>query len=310
MSGLGLMVEQIQQYNHDALGADGWEVSAHSNSAPDHEPVQGRQLTDADFALMQSAQAFNDTRGRFYAEFQRRIGTLNCGHIAFPIILGVNSPQWTDEQLARLKADNAEGVTINGKHYTGYEATQKQRQYEQQIRELQRKIITAQESGDDKRHQELAARRVNALQQYSAFGKEAGLRTKEARLHTVGWGRSQASKARWATKRAEATDGDKTLLQSQGTRGIMVVGRTTQTAAPNAITQTTTKRGGVSRNYYDNDGQWVRQITNHNHGNAKEHPYGTKGEHAHDIVWKDGEIFDRTTRDLTGREREEDADIL
>ena len=30
MGGLGLMQEQIAQMNHDQLGADGWEISAHA----------------------------------------------------------------------------------------------------------------------------------------------------------------------------------------------------------------------------------------------------------------------------------------
>ena len=64
----------------------------------------------------------------------RRIGTLNCGHSAFPIILGVSEPTYTDEQLEEFKRQNAEGVTYQGKHYTTYEATQKQRQIERAIR--------------------------------------------------------------------------------------------------------------------------------------------------------------------------------
>ena len=74
MGGLGLMQEQISQRTHDDLGADGWEIDAHSNSAPDHEPIQGHQYSDADYAALNNSLI-------------RRIGTLNCGH---PIILGVS----------------------------------------------------------------------------------------------------------------------------------------------------------------------------------------------------------------------------
>ena len=41
MGGLGLMQEQISKQNHDDFGCDGWEISAHAASAPDHEPIQG-----------------------------------------------------------------------------------------------------------------------------------------------------------------------------------------------------------------------------------------------------------------------------
>ena len=69
MGGLGLMTEQISQQNHDALGCNGWEISAHANSAPDHEPIQGLQYSDAAYEELNNSLV-------------RRIGTLNCGHVA------------------------------------------------------------------------------------------------------------------------------------------------------------------------------------------------------------------------------------
>lgn len=111
LGGLGLMQEKISHVVHDDLGCNGWEITAHANSAPDHEPIQGKQYPDAEY------QALNDS-------LVRRIGTLNCGHAAFPIILGVNRPQYTHEELEKLRADNEKGVTVEGVHYTGYQATQ------------------------------------------------------------------------------------------------------------------------------------------------------------------------------------------
>ena len=46
MGGLGLMQEKIIQETHDQLGCNGWEITAHANSAPDHEPIQGKQYSD------------------------------------------------------------------------------------------------------------------------------------------------------------------------------------------------------------------------------------------------------------------------
>lgn len=121
MGGMGLLVEQVTQQNHDALGCNGWEISAHANSAPDHEPIQGRQYSDAEFQ-------------RLNGNLARRIGTLNCGHVAFPILLGINSPQYTDAELEAFRQDNARGVTYEGRHMTGYEATQYQNRIERNIR--------------------------------------------------------------------------------------------------------------------------------------------------------------------------------
>ena len=135
IGGLGLMQEQINQRTHDDLGCDGWEITAHANSAPDHEPIQGKQYSDKEY------QELNDS-------LRRRIGTLNCGHAAFGIILGVSSPQYTPQELARFRTQNEEGITYEGRHYTGYEATQMQRKLERAIRKQKNQVIAARETDD------------------------------------------------------------------------------------------------------------------------------------------------------------------
>lgn len=99
-------------------------------------------------------------------------------------------------------------------------------------------------------------------------------------------------------------------VQNAAGYDIIEVKKTTQNAEPNSITQVVSKQGGISRNYYDSDGKWMKQISNNNHGNKKQHPFGKNGEHAHDIVWKDGEIVERLVRELTIEERKENEDIL
>lgn len=170
MGGLGLMVEKVEQSNHDALGCNGWEISAHANSAPDHEPIQGKQYSDAEY------EALNGS-------LLRRIGTLNCGHVAFPVIIGVNSPQYTPEELEKFRKDNADGVTVDGEHYTGYEATQRQRAMERAIRRQKRRIIMAEPGGEE------AARSKLELmnQEYRTFSKAAHLRTEDERLFVSGF---------------------------------------------------------------------------------------------------------------------------
>jgi hypothetical protein len=182
MGGLGLMQEQISQANHDDLGADGWEISAHANSAPDHEPIQGRQYSDAEY------EALNNS-------LMRRIGTLNCGHAAFPIILGVNVPQYTPAELAKFREDNEKGITYQGRHYTGYEATQMQRKLERSIRKQKNRILVDGTTGDGEKLQadRIRLRRLN--EEYRRFSKVAGLRTQPERAQVSGFGRGQAARA-------------------------------------------------------------------------------------------------------------------
>ena len=175
MGGLGLMQEQISQTVYDQLGCDGWEITAHANSAPDHEPIQGKQYPDEEYQRLNNA-------------LQRRIGTLNCGHAAFPIILGVNSPQYTDDELEKFREDNEKGVTIDGVHYTGYQATQMQRKLERAIRRQKYRIMVDEATGDAKKLAQDKTKLTILHHRYQEFSKAAGLRTQYERTEVAGFG--------------------------------------------------------------------------------------------------------------------------
>ena len=175
MGGMGLMQEKISQGVHDEYGCTGWEISAHACSAPDHEPIQGKQYSD------EAYQKLNES-------LRRRIGTLNCGHAAHPIMLGISRPQYTEKELRSFREDNEEGVEIDGKHYTMYEATQKQRAIERAMRAQKKKILVADATGDPNLPQ-LQSRYQVLSQEYSRFSKAAGLRTQVERTHVANMGK-------------------------------------------------------------------------------------------------------------------------
>ena len=182
MGGMGLMQEKISESNHDYLGCDGWEISAHHGSAPDHEPIQGKQYTDKEYKTINGS-------------LLRRIGTLNCGHAAFPIIMGVNSPQYTAKQLEDMRQENEEGVTYGDRHYTLYEATQRQRQYERTIRKQKRRILVDEATGDKDKLQNDQIRLQLLKQEYAKFSKGTGLRPQYDRMETAGfdWKKGKAA---------------------------------------------------------------------------------------------------------------------
>lgn len=188
MGGLGIMQEQISQQNHDSFGADGWEISAHSASAPDHEPIQGKQYTDAEYESLNNSLV-------------RRIGTLNCGHAAFPIVIGVSEPQYTDEELNQMREENAKGIDYQGRHYSTYEATQMQRKIERTIRKQKNRILVDEATGDADKLQtdQIRLRRLN--EEYKRFSKTADLPLQRERAQVVGFGVKQASDANSAYKR-------------------------------------------------------------------------------------------------------------
>lgn len=201
MGGMGLMQEQISQQNHDDLECDGWEISAHAASAPDHEPIQGKQYSDKEYTNLNNSLV-------------RRIGTLNCGHTAFPIILGVNSPQYTAEELEDMRQENEEGVTFDGKHYTLYEATQRQRKFERAIRDQKRRILIDETVGDKDELQTDQIRLQVLKQEYARFSKGVGLPMQHARMEKAGftWKHGKA-----AERIANQYENDFTLRQNSGT---------------------------------------------------------------------------------------------
>lgn len=182
MSALGTMQEKISRQNHDDLGCDGWEISAHAASAPDHEPIQGKQYSDAEYTALNNSLV-------------RRIGTLNCGHSAFPIILGVTSPQYSAEELEKMRRENEKGVTYEGKHYTTYEATQRQRQLERSIRKYKRSILVDEAIGDKEQLTGDQIRLVRLEDEYARFTKATKLRPQHERMNAAGFGPKQATAA-------------------------------------------------------------------------------------------------------------------
>ena len=179
MSKMGEMTTAINEKHHNDGGYDGWEISAHSACAPDHESIQGRQYSDEEYKILNS-------------RLQRRIGTLSCKHIAWPIKLGVDKPQWTQEQLAELAQQNAQGITYEGRHYTQYEATQQQKALENSIRQCKDRIAAAQEQGElgsgELRSSRILLRQLKA--EYERFSAAAGLPTAPERLQAAGLSRA------------------------------------------------------------------------------------------------------------------------
>ena len=166
----------IQNKVADILGADGKELSAHLNSAPDHEPAQGHQFTNEEFEKMQSGRNFVDLQGRFYVGFERPIGAWNCRHITRSIFCGKTKPWYTDEELQKIIDDNAKGYTFpDGKHLTMYECTQQQRRMEAKIRHLKKACIVTDILNDEVLSNKYRTQIANEMAKYNSFSKACGL---------------------------------------------------------------------------------------------------------------------------------------
>lgn len=172
----------------EALGYDAVEISAHANSAPDHELVQGRVLPKAEFEKMQAGLDFCDIDGNSYSGFKRAIGEWNCMHIAVAFSTQHSVRRYTDEQLKQWKDDNARGCDINGKHMTIYQARQLMRQLETEVRREKDAANAARLNGNDMEARRSHQKTINALtKQYYAVAQTAGLRARGDRLSVEGF---------------------------------------------------------------------------------------------------------------------------
>ena len=190
-------------------------------------------------------------------------------------------------------------VTTNGKTYDYYAMTQKMRSMERNIRALKREKEALTALDDDTT--EISAKIKQKTAEYRDFCKTCGVPASTSRLRYE-CGTSDLRK----TKAWKSFDN----IVKVSKNDIINVEKTSLYERSNSITQVILKSGGVNRNYYDNEGKQIKQISNHNHGNAKHHPFGEKGEHVHDYIWEAGKLIGRPARELTEEERKENSDIL
>ena len=121
-------IYEIRQYTYEIIGAelgfDAVEISVHENPAPDHEAIQGRVFLRSEYEKLQGHMPCTDTDGTRHKAQDRAIGELNCRHIAMPFSTMGGKRRFKRSELRKMIRRNQRGCTINGKHYTLYEAKQ------------------------------------------------------------------------------------------------------------------------------------------------------------------------------------------
>ena len=130
----------------------------------------------------------------------------------------MNEPQYTDEELEEFRRQNEAGIDFEGKHYTLYEATQRQRSLERSIRKTKRKILIDEATGDAEKLQWDQIRLVRTREEYHRFSKAAGLPEQFERMEKAGftWKQGKGAERRVNQKVKEilekAKKGDKIVL--------------------------------------------------------------------------------------------------
>lgn len=176
LEGIRAVSNELQRQFGEEYGADGIEISVHDHPAPDHENIQGHQYTNEEFEKLNS-------------NLERPISTLNCYHYVFSIVMGVSKPQYTQEQLDKIKEGNHKGFELDGKHYTLYEGTQLQRRIETKVRQLKHRQIISREMGDMETVGNCQRQITQLTHKYNELSKESGLKAKMKRMTVSGYRR-------------------------------------------------------------------------------------------------------------------------
>ena len=187
LDGVRQVQQKAQELIGEEIGADGVDITAHPNSAPDHDPVQGRRFDLANFQRMQSGLDFEDVDGVHYEGFDRPITQWRCRHLIHYVLLGVSRRLYTNEQLKQWQENNQKGCIIDGKHYTRYEASQLMRNLETEIRRQKDTAILARASGDDQLRRQCQSNISKLTKKYKAAAEASGLRTQFNRTAVDGF---------------------------------------------------------------------------------------------------------------------------
>lgn len=172
LDGVRQINQEVHKITGEQFGADGYEITAHSLPAPDHAQFQGHMLAKAQYEKLQSSQDFVDVNGKHFAGVERVLCQWNCKHFAYPVILGVSKPKYTDKQLQQILDNNEKGATIGGKHYTGYELTQRQNELALKVRQMKDGQIMAVNAGDMELAKQYQSKVSQWTKRYNAFNSK------------------------------------------------------------------------------------------------------------------------------------------
>lgn len=183
------------------FGSDGVEISVHRNPAPDHAQVQGRQFSKEEFDKFQNDQDAYDYKGKFFPAVaeetgydRRSISEHNCYHYPFDIVLGVNKPEYSDEELQQIIDDNNKGFEYEGNHYSLYEGEQLLRKIELELRKSKDMQIIGRASGNKQIVEESQTRITQLTHKYRDVLKASGLKSKLERARVQKYHRVNVDK--------------------------------------------------------------------------------------------------------------------
>ncbi len=196
MTGVSQTTGEISLANARELGTDLMRITAHGGARPDHAKWQGQLVS------LSGKRGYLSLKSIGYGEVTGFKGA-NCRHDWYPHIKGISSNPYTKKYLNEL---NNKTVTYNGKEMSLYDAQQKQRAMERQMRDERRQLVAYDDlremvkSDEDKEFYQskfdlLSTKLKRHESVYKDFSKQTGLKTQAHRIQTNRYNRSVSQKA-------------------------------------------------------------------------------------------------------------------
>ena len=176
MTGMNQLTAKVNEDNAEELNTEWFEISWHSGARPSHW-WGGRWYTKEQLTTVCN---LGDVTGLCGA---------NCYHDYSPVIPGISVPMYTEEQLEQMNREEKEPIEWNGKKYTKYEATQRQRQLETTMRAQREEMALLEEGGADEDDLINCRARYNATShEYAQFSEAMGIPQERERVYGDGLG--------------------------------------------------------------------------------------------------------------------------
>lgn len=185
MTAVSQISDKYTEQGAEYLGTRYYEISAHAgardvdgpNGWENHKKWQGKVYYESEHGEPDPLGKYPDLVNSTGFGYVDGLSGANCRHRRYPWLEGVSERTYTDAQLENI---DKPPFKYEGKTYTTYEATQKQRQIENAIRHWKRRQATA-TNEKDKQTAEIRIRILN--QKYKVFSKASGLRMQKERAN-------------------------------------------------------------------------------------------------------------------------------
>ena len=171
LTGASQLSGKIMDMNAENLGVEKFEVSWHAGARPDHAAWQGKVYTKKQLESICGLGSGGGLLG------------WNCRHEYYPFFEG-SERTYTDKWLAEQNAREARKKVFRGKEYNAYEATQKQRRMETNMRAQREEVQLLEEGGADSVDITIERCKYQAqLDEYKAFCKTFDLPEQRERIY-------------------------------------------------------------------------------------------------------------------------------